>query len=149
LSCQRLFLMVLVPLRPAAAASWYFLRYLAPPGHQFTSLSGNVVIPSLPKVGVSYLWPGLQPSDNSGVYQNVVDGRTGSWWISNGWCCQDPKLPWGTGFIVNPGDIVTFKNTKNSKAWTSTLINSSSGQSVTNTFQLGACFCMIEDHMYC
>lgn len=28
-----------------------------------------MVIPTLQQAGVYYLWPGLQPTDNSGVYQ--------------------------------------------------------------------------------
>lgn len=63
---------------PASAATWYFLRYYTPAGAKFTSLSGEMVIPTLPKAGTYYLWPGLQPTDNSGVYQNVLDGRSGT-----------------------------------------------------------------------
>lgn len=63
---------------PASAATWYFLRYYTPSGAKFTSLSGEMVIPTLPKAGTYYLWPGLQPTDNSGVYQNVLDGRSGT-----------------------------------------------------------------------
>lgn len=69
----------------ASAATWYFLRYYTPSGAKFTSFSGQMVIPPLPQAGTYYLWPGLQPTDNSGVYQNVLDGRSGTWWIGSGW----------------------------------------------------------------
>lgn len=69
----------------ASAATWYFLRYYTPSGAKFTSFSGDMVIPPLPQAGTYYLWPGLQPTDNSGVYQNVLDGRSGTWWIGSGW----------------------------------------------------------------
>ncbi|KAK6958398.1 hypothetical protein Daesc_001197 [Daldinia eschscholtzii] len=68
----------------ASAATWYFLRYYPASGEKFTSFSGEMTIPPLPKAGTYYLWPGLQPTDNSGVYQNVLDGRSGTWWIGSG-----------------------------------------------------------------
>lgn len=77
----------------ASAATWYFLRYYTPSGAKFTSFSGEMVIPALPQAGTYYLWPGLQPTDNTGVYQNVLDGRSGTWWIGSGWCCSNPSLP--------------------------------------------------------
>lgn len=121
-------------LTPANAATWYFLRYNLPSTQQFLSFSGTMTIPKLPQAGTYYLWPGLQPTDNSGVYQNVLDGRSGTWWIGSGWCCSNPSLPWGSGFNVNQGDSVAFSNTRGSTSWTSTL--SKSGQSVTDTFAL-------------
>lgn len=94
-------------------------------------------IPKLPKAATYYLWPGLQPTDNSGVYQNVLDGRSGTWWIGSGWCCANPSLPWGDGFNVNQGETVEFANVKGSSTWKSTLKRSSNGQSVSNDFALG------------
>jgi hypothetical protein len=65
---------------PASAATWYFLRYDLPSTQAFLSFSGTMSsISKLPKAGTYYLWPGLQPSDNTGVYQNVLDGRSGTW----------------------------------------------------------------------
>ncbi|KAF2114430.1 hypothetical protein BDV96DRAFT_647136 [Lophiotrema nucula] len=125
-------------LSPANTATWYFLRYNLPSSQAFLSFSGTMVIPKLPKAGTYYLWPGLQPTDNSGVYQNVLDGRSGTWWIGSGWCCSNPSLPWGSGFNVNQGDTVAFSNTRGSSAWTSTLTKGSSGQTVTDTFALNS-----------
>lgn len=62
----------------ATAATWYFLTYYPPEGGQFTKLSGDIVVPSLPSAAYYYLWPGLQPTDGSGVYQNALDGRSGT-----------------------------------------------------------------------
>ncbi|KAF2476907.1 uncharacterized protein BDR25DRAFT_208653 [Lindgomyces ingoldianus] len=125
-------------LTPTTAATWYFLRYNLPSSQSFLSFSGTMVIPKLPKAGVYYLWPGLQPTDNSGVYQNVLDGRSGTWWIGSGWCCSNPSLPWGSGFNVNAGDTVTFSNTRGSGAWTSVLKKGSSGGSVQDSFALSS-----------
>lgn len=129
---------------PAAAATWYFLEYNTPSGAKFTGFSGEMVIPKLQKAGTYYLWPGLQPTDNSGVYQNVLDGRSGTWWIGSGWCCQNPNLPWGNGFNTYAGDIVSFSNELESdnSGWTSTLSRRTSNSSVvannaSNTFPLG------------
>ena len=73
------------------AVSWYTLTYWAPKGGQFTGFSGDMHVPALPQAGVYYLWPGLQPTDNSGVYQEVFDGRSGTWRIAPGWCCSNPS----------------------------------------------------------
>ncbi|ORY02281.1 hypothetical protein BCR34DRAFT_591970 [Clohesyomyces aquaticus] len=123
-------------LSTANAATWYFLRYNLPSTQQFLSFSGTMVIPKLPKAGTYYLWPGLQTTDGSGVYQNVLDGRSGTWWIGSGWCCANPSLPWGSGFNVNAGDSVAFTNTKGASAWTSTLKKASGGSTASDSFAL-------------
>ncbi|KAL7628405.1 hypothetical protein AAE478_002607 [Parahypoxylon ruwenzoriense] len=120
----------------ASAATWYFLRYYPASGQQFTSFSGEMTIPALPRAGVYYLWPGLQPTDNSGVYQNVLDGRSGTWWIGSGWCCSNPSLPWGSGFNTYANEKVTFDNRLDGSSWKSTLTRQSSGESVTDSFPL-------------
>jgi hypothetical protein len=118
------------------AATWYFLRYNLPSSQAFLSFSGTMSIPKLPKAGTYYLWPGLQPTDNTGVYQNVLDGRSGTWWIGSGWCCKNPNLPWGSGFNVAQGDIVTFSNTRvSSSNWTSSLTKGD-GKTVSDSFAL-------------
>ncbi|KAI1397569.1 hypothetical protein F4819DRAFT_490427 [Hypoxylon fuscum] len=119
----------------ASAATWYFLRYYPASGQKFTSFSGTMTIPALPKAGVYYLWPGLQPTDNSGVYQNVLDGRSGTWWIGSGWCCSNPSLPWGSGFNTYANEKVTFNNRIDGSSWKSTLTRST-GETVTDSFAL-------------
>ncbi|KAI0184902.1 hypothetical protein EV127DRAFT_221736 [Xylaria flabelliformis] len=131
-----LFISLLAFAGQATAVSWYFLRYYPASGQKFTSFSGTMKIPTQPKAATIYVWPGLQPTDNSGVYQNVLDGRSGTWWIGSGWCCSNPSLPWGSGFNTNAGETVTFKNTLGSSAWTSTLTRSSTGETVSNDFAL-------------
>ncbi|KAI1075544.1 hypothetical protein F5B20DRAFT_559342 [Whalleya microplaca] len=123
-----------------SAATWYFLRYYPASGEKFTSFSGELTIPTLPQAGTYYLWPGLQPTDNSGVYQNVLDGRSGTWWIGSGWCCANPSLPWGSGFNTYAKEKVTFSNALNSggTAWTSTLTRQSTGDIVTDSFALAS-----------
>ncbi|KAF2712844.1 hypothetical protein K504DRAFT_461413, partial [Pleomassaria siparia CBS 279.74] len=116
----------------AHAATWYFLRYNLPSTQSFLSFSGTLAIPKLPRAGTYYLWPGLQPTDNSGVYQNVLDGRSGTWWIGSGWCCSNPSLPWGSGFNTVQGDSVKFENVRGASAWTSTLTKGT--EVVTNKF---------------
>lgn len=127
----------------ATAVSWYFLRYYTPSNAKFTSFTGELAIPILPAAGTYYLWPGLQPTDGSGVYQNVLDGRSGTWWIGSGWCCSNPSLPWGSGFNTYGGETVAFSNVLDGDQWTSTLTRRSSGEVVTDTFALGmliSCF---------
>lgn len=133
---RSLIALVALCLPSAYATTWYFLEYLTPSGAEFTGLSGTMKIPTLPSAGTYYLWPGLQPTDNSGVYQNVLDGRSGTWWIGSGWCCSNPSLPWGSGFNVNGGDTVEFSNIKGDSAWTSTLVKGSTGETVSNDFAL-------------
>lgn len=130
---------LLLSARGASAATWYFIRYYTPSGAKFTSFSGDMVVPTLPKAGIYYLWPGLQPTDGSGVYQNVLDGRSGTWWFGSGWCCSNPDLPWGGGFNTYGGETVSFSNALESdnSGWTTTVIRTSTGTSETNTFPLG------------
>ncbi|CAJ2512771.1 Uu.00g008900.m01.CDS01 [Anthostomella pinea] len=120
----------------ATAATWYFLRYYPASGQQFTSFSGDMAIPTLQQAGTYYLWPGLQPTDGSGVYQNVLDGRSGTWWIGSGWCCSNPSLPWGDGFNTYGGEVVTFSNTLGDSTWTSTLTRQATGDTLSNDFAL-------------
>jgi hypothetical protein len=47
----------------------------------------QMVAPNLQQAGVYYVWPALQDDSVTGVYQEVLDGRSGEWWISPGWCC--------------------------------------------------------------
>ncbi len=52
----------------------------------------KMTAPKLQKKGTYYLWPGLQDTANTGVYQEVLDGRSGTWWIGAGWCCSFVSL---------------------------------------------------------
>ena len=55
----------------ASAATWHTVEWDAP---KFTALSGDFVIPKLPKSGgTPYVWPALQ--SGNGVLQAVADGR--------------------------------------------------------------------------
>ena len=72
----------------AYAADWHFITFWAPSGAEFIEVTGTMTVPPIPQAATYYLWPGLQPTDNSGVYQNVLDGRTGSWAFGSGWCCS-------------------------------------------------------------
>ncbi|KAI1302528.1 hypothetical protein F5Y03DRAFT_210892 [Xylaria venustula] len=130
-----LFLSLLAFTGQASAVTWYFLRYYPASGQKFTSFSGTMSIPTQPAAATIYVWPGLQPTDNSGVYQNVLDGRSGTWWIGSGWCCSNPTLAWGSGFNAYPGETVAFSNVLGSSAWTSTL-TLSTGDTVSNDFAL-------------
>ncbi|OKL56563.1 hypothetical protein UA08_08080 [Talaromyces atroroseus] len=124
-------------LQQALATDWYFLEYNPASGENFTSFSGDMAAPTLPSAATYYLWPGLQPTDNSGVYQNVLDGRSGTWWFGSGWCCSDPTLAWGGGFNVADGATVTFSNVQQSNgSWTSTITDPTTGDSATNNFAL-------------
>lgn len=62
-------------------------------------------VPTLKEAGTFYLWPGLQDSGGTGVFQEVLDGRSGTWWIGAGWCCSNPSLSWGGGFNVSLSDF--------------------------------------------
>ncbi len=64
-------------------------------------MSGDMLVPDLPTPGgTPYVWPGLQ--SNNGVLQAVLDGRSGTWWIGDGFY-GTPSLSWGNGFNVYPG----------------------------------------------
>ncbi len=70
-------------------------------------MSGDMLVPDLPTPGgTPYVWPGLQ--SNNGVLQAVLDGRSGTWWIGDGFY-GTPSLSWGNGFNVYPGDTVHFE----------------------------------------
>lgn len=76
----------------ANAVNWNFLTYYPSSGQQFTRFAGSMSVPTAPSSGGPYyLWPGLQPTDNSGVYQNVLDSRS-AWYFGSGWCCSS-KFP--------------------------------------------------------
>ncbi|KAF2140288.1 uncharacterized protein K452DRAFT_319799 [Aplosporella prunicola CBS 121167] len=124
--------------RSVSAATWYFLRYNTPTDSKFTGLSGELVVPELPAAATYYLWPGLQPTDGSGVYQNVLDGKSGTWWFGTGWCCSNPSLPWGSGFNTYAGETVKFENTLDADGanWSSTVVHESTGTSKTDSFAL-------------
>jgi hypothetical protein len=125
-----------------STAKFYTLNYDAPPGSHFVSLAGTMVIPELPRAGIYYLWPGLQIPGNKGVYQNVLDGRSGSWWIASGYCCSQPSLGWGNGFGVSAGQMVKFNNVKHPSAWKSTLKRDKPEKTVSNEFAL--CKCLLD-----
>ncbi|KAG8779032.1 hypothetical protein FRC12_024681 [Ceratobasidium sp. 428] len=64
----------------ARAATWHTVEWDAP---KFTAMSGDFVIPKLPSPGgTPYVWPALQ--SGNGVLQAVCDGRSGTWWIGDG-----------------------------------------------------------------
>jgi len=125
-------------LQEVSAVSWYFLRWYTPDASvEFTEFSMEMVIPTLPEAATYYLWPGLQDVDTTGVYQEVLDGRSGDWWIGAGWCCSDPTLSWGGGFNVAAGTTVAIKMTRavpESDDWTSVITQGT--QTVTDTFPL-------------
>lgn len=94
---------------------YYVRRPPSPSGHilmsillsTFTAMSGDMLVPDLPTPGgTPYVWPGLQ--SNNGVLQAVLDGRSGTWWIGDGFY-GTPSLSWGNGFNVYPGDTVHFE----------------------------------------
>ncbi|TIA37279.1 hypothetical protein D6C79_08110 [Aureobasidium pullulans] len=62
-----------------------------------------MIVPAIYEAATNYLWPGLQSTDNSGVYQNVLDGRSGGWWFGSGWCCSNPTElygAWDFGLVI-------------------------------------------------
>ncbi|KIY47482.1 hypothetical protein FISHEDRAFT_59601 [Fistulina hepatica ATCC 64428] len=85
------------------AADWYTVEWDA---SEFTAMSGDMLVPDLPTPGgTPYVWPGIQGDD--GVFQAVLDGSSGTWWIGDGFY-GTPSLSWGNGFNVYPGDTVHF-----------------------------------------
>lgn len=126
-------------LTPVSAVTWYFLEYNPASGASFTEFSGSMVVPPLPAAATYYLWPGLQPTDNSGVYQNVLDGRSGTWYLGSGWCCANPSLAWGAGFNTYAGETNTFRNVRVDETnWESTIVHGSTGTTDVNTFALAS-----------
>lgn len=122
-------------------SSWHMVRYHLPSDSEFTSFSGDMVIPPLKPVseGTYYVWPGLETPKDDGIYQNVLSGNSngensGTWSYFSGFCCQDPTLPWGASLNLNGGDTVSFSNVKNSSSWTTTSKKASNGRVVTSGF---------------
>ncbi|KAG9587555.1 hypothetical protein KCU77_g8665, partial [Aureobasidium melanogenum] len=120
------------------AQDWHFVAFDTPDGQEFISQSGNMIVPPIHEAATNYLWPGLQDKDDSGVYQNVLDGRSGSWWFGSGWCCSNPSLPWGGGFGAEEGDVLFFNNTRNANAteWVSVIEKNCGEASATNSFPI-------------
>ncbi|CAK5281912.1 unnamed protein product [Mycena citricolor] len=121
-----------------AAQNWHFLTFVTPAGSYISSYTGSFVAPTLPGAATYYLWPGLQPPDNAGVLQPVLDGRSGTWWIGSGWCCSNPSLAWGSGFNVANGGTVNFAMNANSIAsgtW-ATSLSDGKGNTATGSFPL-------------
>ncbi|WWC87616.1 uncharacterized protein L201_002506 [Kwoniella dendrophila CBS 6074] len=118
------------------AVEWHVLEFDTAANQQFIGLSGDMVVPPLPRAATYYLWPGLE--DDTGVFQPVLDGRSGSWWIGTGWCCGDPSLAWGSGFGVEQGDTVHFNMVKNdtTNLWDTSLSVSSKGLYAQTSFPL-------------
>ena len=121
------------------AQDWHFLTYNPPANQKFISYSGHLVAPPINKPATYYLWPGLQATDNSGVFQPVLDGRSGGWYFGSGWCCSNPSLPWGGGFVALPGDSLgwNYMLSDTEKTWKSEIDNDRSGDVALNDFPLG------------
>ena len=122
-------------------SSWHMARYHLPSDSEFTSFSGDMVIPPLKPVseGTYYVWPGLETPNDDGIYQNVLSGNasgetTGTWSYFSGFCCQNPTLPWGAPLYLNGADTVSFSNMKNSSSWTTMSKKASNGKVVTSGF---------------
>ena len=122
------------------AIEWHDIQYQLPPDSHVTSFTGTMVVPPLPRAGVYYIWPGLQNTNEGGVYQDVLDGRSGKWWMGGGWVGGNLRRPWGDGFNIDGGDTVLFSNVKSGVAgsrWTTTLTNTKTGNITTNSLNLG------------
>ena len=124
-------------------SSWHMARYHLPSDSEFTSFSGDMVIPPLKPVteGTYYVWPGLETPHDDGIYQNVLSGNSsgynsGTWSYYSGFCCHDPTLPWGASLNLNEGDRVSFSNLRNSSSWATTSKKASNGKTVTSYFPI-------------
>ncbi|CAG8978900.1 hypothetical protein HYALB_00005237 [Hymenoscyphus albidus] len=137
-------------LQDVTAQSWNFLRFYTPSNSVgFTSLSGDMIVPAAPNPnrGTPYLWPGLQDISITGVFQSVLDGRSnnpnyiaGQWYMANGWCCENPSLPWGPGgFHGKKGDSIhfTYNRSTTTPNWDTTLVlNNQPSTKVVDSFPL-------------
>lgn len=70
------------------------------------------------------------------MYQNVLDGNSGTWWFGSGWCCSNPSLPWGGGFNTYAGETIKFENVLDGDSWRSSTTHESTGTVKTDTFAL-------------
>ncbi|KAG7528698.1 hypothetical protein FFLO_05993 [Filobasidium floriforme] len=123
----------------AISQSWNFVNYGVGGDQKIVSFTGSMVAPTLPRAGTYFLWPGLQPDDDSGVFQPVLDGRSGGWWFGMGWCCSNPSLAWGGGFGVDAGTVLSFNWTlpEDGANWLTTVGNGKTGELVNGEFPLG------------
>lgn len=116
----------------AGAQDWHTVEWDAP---HFTAFSGDMIVPKLPPSGgTPYVWPGLQPG-SAGVLQAVLDGRTGSWWIGDGYY-GTPSLPWGNGFSTAPGQTVHFTFTEEANGVWNCTLSSSTGASASTSLAI-------------
>ncbi|KAK7555291.1 hypothetical protein IWX49DRAFT_54525 [Phyllosticta citricarpa] len=142
-----LFLLVLLTLTsPSHASKWYEVHFATIPHPEpvqfFFDFSGQMVIPKLVSPGAYYVFPGMQPRyPGGGIYQNVLDGRSGIWNFASGVCCFK-GLKWGDGFHVYAGETVTFDNKWDHPGdphtgWTSTITHDSTGTTRRNSWPIG------------
>ncbi|KAK7517033.1 uncharacterized protein IWZ02DRAFT_434930 [Phyllosticta citriasiana] len=142
-----LFLLVLLTLTsPSHAKKWYEVHFATIPHPEpvqfFFDFSGQMVIPKLVSPGAYYVFPGMQPRyPGGGIYQNVLDGRSGTWYFASGPCCFK-ELRWGNGFNVYAGETVTFDNKWDHPGdphtgWTTTITHDSTGTKRRNSWPIG------------
>lgn len=120
-------------------SNWYYLTFFTTElsGGYFTFIQGHMVVPPLPHAGTYYLWPGLQTDQYEGVYQSVLDGRSGSWHFASGWCCSNPSLPWGSGFATEPGEVNFFQHVRlDNTNWQGTVVHSARDEMHRGNFPL-------------
>ncbi|KAJ5034910.1 uncharacterized protein L3040_008178 [Drepanopeziza brunnea f. sp. 'multigermtubi'] len=105
--------------------------------NQILSFSGNLTVPPrVPSGGVPYLWPGLQPPNNQGVLQPVLDGRNQHWYFGNAYV-GNPSEPYGGGLSCSVGQNLGFhmNNIDGGGNWTIGVANG--GEKVEYTFDIG------------
>ncbi|KAK7623654.1 hypothetical protein BKA81DRAFT_412039 [Phyllosticta paracitricarpa] len=146
-----LFLLVLLTLTsPSHASKWYEVHFATIPHPEpvqfFFDFSGQMVIPKLVSPGAYYVFPGMQPRyPGGGIYQNVLDGRSGIWNFASGvmdWVLSDVTPGRGDGFHVYAGETVTFDNKWDHPGdphtgWTSTITHDSTGTTRRNSWPIG------------
>ncbi|CZT11940.1 related to putative protein [Rhynchosporium agropyri] len=95
---------------PPSKTIMYFLRWNT--NAQFQKFDAVMTAPPIKNSGDVYLWPGLQDVDQTGVFQEVLQGiygGTGKWWMQTMWCCSNSQR--GDGIDVLPGNKIAISNT--------------------------------------
>ncbi|KAK8255254.1 hypothetical protein HDK77DRAFT_423886 [Phyllosticta capitalensis] len=130
---------VLLSLAPLSLArQWYDVHFGTsppyPPPQFFVELAGQMIVPRLPHAGEYYIFPAMQPWQGGGIYQSVLDGRSGKWSFVNGWCCAK-------GFPCSSPFSSKWDHAGDPRAgWTNVIKHESTGTTKTTHVNLGGKF---------
>lgn len=127
----------------ASAQTFYTLDLRTPGDVNITVFQGTLKVPEYPpgypaSGETYYLWPGLQGTQVSGVFQQVMSpqGSGGTWSIDSGYYSSSDGQPFQGGVSgLNPGQELYFHNFRNDGGtWTTQFAYAGQPVTVTDNF---------------